>query len=498
MKVGLISPYSDIFSPGVRSISAYLRANGIDTKLIFMPNLYVKRVVREFAEPYTDAQLMGVEKLCSDVDLVGLSLMTNLYERAIQLTSHLRKTLNVPIVWGGIHPTVRPNECLEHADIVILGEGEEAMLELAQRLNAGAGFDDVRNLWLKTGDRVTKNPVRPLIQDLDSIPPPDFDNPEYYVFDPDASEFVKPDLKLQKRLFGKGPLHAPGEMNYQTITTRGCPFNCAYCGNSALIKLYGRKNYLRRRSVGGIIEELVNIKKRYEFLNRICFFDDSFLAGSTEEIEEFSREYKAKIGFPLFCLSSPKNLTPSKLEALVDAGLSAIQVGIQTGSDRINKIYNRNETNDELLRAAALINSYGDRLLPLYDVIVDNPYETVPDEIKTVKLLMQLKRPFTIQVFSLTLFPGTELYDRARTDGLITDEARQIYGKFYMEREGRYANLLIALVNRGAPAGLMRFLTSNWLVKLLSCSIFRPIYKLFYIINEKLSLATDKIRSTSG
>jgi len=173
-------------------------------------------------------------------------------------------------------------------------------------------------------------------------------------------------------------------------------------------------------------------------------------------------------------------------------------VGIQTGSDRINTIYNRGIRNADVLEAAALINSHAGRLHPIYDVIVDNPYETTADRIDTVKLLMHLKKPFTIQVFSLTMFPGTELHERASQDGLIKDEAKQIYGKFYMEREGRYATLLIALVNRGAPTSLMRLLTAKWVVKLLSCSWLGPIYKSLYILNEKLSLAKDKITTRIG
>ncbi len=498
MRVALISPYSDVFSPGVRSISAYLRAGGVDTKLICFPNLYVQRVLQEFLEPYSPELLEGVAELCQDVDLVAISLMTNLFDGAVQLTSYLKEQMPTLIVWGGIHPTVRPAECAQHADVVVVGEGEGAMLELAQRIANKEPYDDVRNLCLRTSDGMRKNPVRPLIADLDSIPPPDFDNPEYYVFDRDTHEFAVPDLKMLRQLHGKGPLHTRGELNYQTITTRGCPFNCAYCGNSALVKLYGRKGYLRRRSVESIISELLAVKRRYEFINRVCFFDDSFLAGTTKEIEDFAEEYKEKIDLPLFCLSSPSNITPEKLEPLVDAGLSALQVGIQTGSARINTIYNRSVENAEVLKVVKLINGFAGRLHPLYDVIVDNPYETVADRIDTVKLLMQLEKPFTIQVFSLTMFPGTELYERASKDRLIKDEAKEIYNKFYMEREGRYSTLLIALVNRGAPTALMRFLTSRWVVKLLSGSWLGPVYRLLYVINGKLNLAKDRIARRAG
>jgi len=495
LKVALVSLYSDIYSPGVRSISAYLRANGVETRLIFIPNLYVKRVVEEFLSPYRPEVLEGVVGLCRDVDLVGISLMTNLFERAVQLTEQIRKRLDVLVVWGGVHPTVRPVECLEYADCVVVGEGEEAMLELAQNINDGLPFEEVRNVWLRTGNGIKENPIRPLVSNLDTLPAPDFENPEYFVFDPQAGGFVVPDEKLLKRLHGKGPLHRQGHLNYQTIATRGCPYDCSFCGNSALVKLYGKRNYVRRRSVGHIIDELVAVKNRYRFINRICFFDDSFFAASVSQIREFAEAYKRNVGLPLFCLGGPRTITREKLEALVDAGLSGIQMGIQTGSRRINTmVYNRDVTNLEVLRATELINSFSEKIpLPLYDIIVDNPYETVWDGIETVKLLMQIKRPFTIQTFSLTFFPGTALYDRAKRDGLIKDEKRQVYRKFYMQREGRYINLLIALVNRGTPRPLMRLLTSRWVVRFFSSQWLSPLYRLLYLLNEKLSLARDRI-----
>ncbi|MBN1593697.1 MAG: B12-binding domain-containing radical SAM protein [Candidatus Coatesbacteria bacterium] len=493
MRIALISPYSDIFTPGLRSISAYLRANGVDTRLIFIPNLYVHRVLEEFLEPYNSDVLRGATELCRDVDIVAVSLSTNLYNRAVQLTSYLKKRIDVPFVWGGIHATIRPEECLEHADIVVIGEGEETMLDIAKRQADPAACMEIPNVCIKTNDGIRKNPVRPLIQDLDSLPAPDFDNPDYNVFDPDVGKFVVPDLRMLLRLHGKGPSHGKNYQKYLAITTRGCPFSCAYCVNDVLVKLYGRKGYIRRRSVEAIISELQAIRNRYEFINRIVIFDDSFLAGPTEWIEGFAARYKESINLPLFCMSSPSNLSKRKLDALVDAGLTTIQVGIQTGSDRINEIYNRAAKNADVVEAAELLNGYADRLRPLYDIIVDNPYETHADRMETVKLMMKIKKPFSIQLFSLTMFPGTEICERAKRDGLVEDEMKEVYNKFYMEPDGKFTTLLLSLVNRGAPSWLMRLLTRDSVSRLLSGLWLGPMYKALYVLNLKLGSLKDRV-----
>ena len=131
MKIVLISPYPDITSFGLRTISAHLRRHGHRTRLVFVPDalgddlLYgVKR--------YEDHVLDELIELCRDADLIGITLMTNFFDGAVQITERLKSAgVKAPVIWGGVHPTIRPEESLEHADIVCVGDGEDALLELA-------------------------------------------------------------------------------------------------------------------------------------------------------------------------------------------------------------------------------------------------------------------------------------------------------------------------------------------------------------------------------
>ncbi|HNT36825.1 MAG TPA: cobalamin B12-binding domain-containing protein, partial [bacterium] len=110
MKIALISPYESTASVGVRTLSSVLRAAGFETKLFFIP--------LPFEVPYDEVLMKGLSDLLNDCQVVGISLTSNYLDRAVQLTQWIRQTGSQRILWGGIHPTLEPQECLEHADFV--------------------------------------------------------------------------------------------------------------------------------------------------------------------------------------------------------------------------------------------------------------------------------------------------------------------------------------------------------------------------------------------
>jgi radical SAM superfamily enzyme YgiQ (UPF0313 family) len=156
-----------------------------------------------------------VVELCRGSDLIGISFMTHFFDRARQLTEHLKKNLKAPIIWGGIHPTVRPEESLDYADLVLVGEGEEAFLELVDNLAAGKDIQHLENIWMKKGQEIIKNPLRPLIQDLDRLPAFDFSLEEHYLYATwlSASSLLtrNPEAHFREPAFGTFliPLSAP-------------------------------------------------------------------------------------------------------------------------------------------------------------------------------------------------------------------------------------------------------------------------------------------------
>lgn len=481
MRVTLISPYPDITAFGMRTLSAHLKRHGHRTRLVFIPDPLgddLQHGVNRYPDPILDQ----VAQLCKGSDLVGMTLMTNYFDNAVQVTERIKRDSNIPVIWGGVHPTIRPEESLEHADIVCVGDGEDAMLELLGRMEAGGDWSNIANLWTKRGDVIVSNSPRPLERNLDVYPFPDYSLEDHHIL---WQGDIRPlDEELTKRFLERGTVSRYlKRIGYQTMTGRGCPHQCSYCVNDALKNLYGGQGYLRWRSTGHVMEELLLVKERMPYVGFIWISDDAFFARPTETIMEFCRAYKREIGLPFSCLASPLTITHEKMAALVDAGLVYVQMGIQSGSSRIQELFNRKiMTNDRVMRAVRIINGFRNRMFPpSYDFILDVPYETDQDTIESLKLIADLPKPYRLQPFALVLYPGTKLHEMAKRDGLVQDEQRQIYSKSYTMRKENYLNLLIALASGGKfPGPLLKLLISRPVVSVLNGKPLKPLFRGLY------------------
>lgn len=479
MKIALISPYPDVTAYGLRTISAYLKLNGFQTRVIFVPDPFGDGLVAGL-ERYSADVRDQVAGLCKDVDLVGITLMTNFFEGAVQLTRTLKQTSSVPVIWGGVHPTIRPLESLGHADIVCIGDGEENMLELASRIRDGKDYMDVAGLWLRAKDgSIIRNSVAPLEKDLDKYPMPDYSLEDHHVLI--DGRMVPMTEELLKRLLERGTvseyLHKIG---YQTMTGRGCPHKCTYCINDVIKNIYGGQGYLRWRSNEHVMKEFLWVKEHMPWVGYMWISDDAFFARKTSDIEDFCREYKKLINLPFSCLASPLTVTEEKMAILVDAGMIYMQMGIQTGSARIQDLYNRkNMNNERVLRAVRIINKYKDRMFaPSYDFILDVPYENDEDRIASLRLIAEMPKPYKLQPFSLVLYPETELYKRAKSDGFISNELKDIYGKSFSMNQPTYLNLLMMLAKHGKfPGPLLKLLVSHPLVDVLNSRPLKPLFR---------------------
>jgi anaerobic magnesium-protoporphyrin IX monomethyl ester cyclase len=411
VNVTFISPsphLNKIHAYGVRLLSACLKRAGCDVDIIFLP--------RQLGELYSPHVLDQIVELTARANLIGLSLMTDDFENAVLITDALKRASRAPIIWGGIHPTLLPRECLKHADMVCVGEGEDALVELVARMSSGEDYRQVAGIWFRDGEQITINPLRPLIQDLDRLPYPDYDSARHYVLyegeiQPLSSKLLEVCLKEY----------------YLTLTTRGCPSHCTYCWNHAYNKIFSESNRIRKRSVDHVIGELKAIATSFPFIELICIDDDAFFMRTNEDIEEFSLKYKEHVRIPMWVTgAAPLTITPRKLEALADAGLVAIRMGIQSGSSRTKKLYQRQHSNQSVLKAVHLLDRYRDKIKRRqFDVILDNPWETEADLRETLLLLSRFPMPYELIVFPLMFYPGTDLALKAQSEGLITIDGTQ-------------------------------------------------------------------------
>ena len=459
MKITLISTSTFPSDQGIRTISSVLKRVGHEVKLVFMA------LSEDYSRNYSKSELLQLVRICRTSSLIGVNSYASTSKRAVRIILFLKKYLNLPIVYGGVHATISPEDCIKYSDIVCVGEGEGAILDLANAVGKKKSIDKIKNLWIrnkKTGE-IIKNPVRQIIDNIDSLPLPDFEIESHYILKKGKIiRFEEKDLT--------------GQIFF--LTGRGCPYGCDYCSNSFFNRLYEgkRKKILRWHSPEYIIEGILYLKKRFPNLGYFDIRDDTFSLRPLEDIRKFCRLYKEKIKMRFKCLGDPKTVSDEKIKLLVDAGCTDIIIGIQ-GSERANlEIYHRNQKDEDVLRASKILNKYKDRLSVMYDVITCNPYEKPEDIINLIRLLQKIPKPYYLSVNNLVFFPGSQLYRRAISDRTIKTEKDSAYQLNYWDRSKHillkkkniYLNLILNLMRGPATEkrfGLMPNSVLNYLLK---------------------------------
>ncbi len=465
MEITLIHPYPDPSAYGVRVLRAVLRDAGHRVNLVNLPDftgdeatVAVDRADRRYPRRALD-QLCDV---VADSDIVGVSLMTNFFASAVEITEAVRRELPEKlIVWGGVHPTIRPDECLEHCDVAVVGEGEAALLGLASRIEAGEDWDDVPGLAYHRDGEMVETAVPPLEVELDRLPAPDITPDDQWLLS--GGGLIRVTHAGFVQMMARTTVSALyGKVGYQTMTSRGCPHRCAYCVNSTIRGLYPGQRYVRFRSVEAVIDELTAVLRLYPQVDYMWFSDDVFFARPLRDLERFSELYQERIGLPFYMLASPTSLTEDKYRTLVEAGLHHIQMGIESGSPRIQGVFQRERMgNERVLKAAEIIAKYADQTqTPYYDFITNIPWEDDTARRETLQLIAQLPKPFKLQLFSLVLYPATVAYDRACAEGKIAPSERELYDAMYQVRDDTYLNLVLSLASKGRVPG--------WLVDTLA------------------------------
>lgn len=325
-------------------------------------------------------------------DVVGISVMTSMLRDAVRASDLARETNpQALIVWGGPHATVLPDDslALPHVDAVAIGEAEETMLELVQN---GGDPTGIAGLWHKTADgQIVRNPPRPLIQDLSSLPWPDRD---------------LVDMKTYARAWYSLTASDPTLMGTSVITTRGCPYACTYC-QPTLRQLFGKK--VRRRSVDDVLGELAHLKERYN-LNAFMFEDDTFII-HRPWVKEFSARLKEmNLGFRWGCNVRADLVSRELLQPMIEAGLVQINMGIESGTQRIlDQIYDKRITIQDVQEAVSLAKELGLKVGGYF--MIGAPTETEQEIEHTIQFAANL--PIDEAAFNITTpLPGTHLWDQ--------------------------------------------------------------------------------------
>jgi len=396
-------------SYGYRMISACLKESGFDVYNVFMGGHETKDgwKVSE-AEVRSFDTLLGLIK----PQMVGLSILTLMdHPNAARITDFVKSKTGIPVVWGGVYPTLMPRYCLENsaADYICIGEGEETVVDICNTLRNEEPADDIAGVM---GRRNFSYARRKPVKNLDNLPIQDFGNEKAFC------------IREKGAIYEGDPLlngfFMHGDGNYPTRASRGCPFQCTYCTIEAMKKLYDPGTYLRRRSVDGLMEELKRILAVKPELNYISFWDEIF-PSRQEWIEEFSEKYRKHISLPFSIFSSPFTINEKCIASLVAAGLDAVYIGIQSASEKTRReVYGRTETNETVFNNHRILSAHKG-LDIVYDFIIEHPWESPTELEETFNMVMAFKKPFQIKIRGLILFPRTDLEKRAIQEGYMKE-----------------------------------------------------------------------------
>jgi len=418
------------FQQGIGYMSSVLKANGHRTSLIHVTETMIKSKLMKKIERYKP-------------DLIGFSSTTHQYQYVKEYSNWIKEELETPIICGGVHATLCPDQVLScnNIDMVCIGEGEYPMLELANRMEKGDNIDDISNLWIKKHSSIKRNPVRPLISNLDELPFPDR---EIFNF---------------KELLKTGLLGAHGSLS-EFMAGRGCPYDCTYCCNHALKEIYkGKGKYVRMRSVENVLAEIKNVTEKYE-VKKIMFHDDIFTLFHNW-IKEFCEKYPTEFDLPFWCNGRVETLNRQILYDLRKAGCDMIFIGIESGNEWLRRtVLRRPITNKQIIDAFRIAHEVGIKTLSFN--MVGIPFET-PEMVKETIELNKLIQPDHIQVSIFYPYPNTELWRICSESGYLTQDQLPSYfdGKSILDLPTMSREQIAQLYNNFIDFTLERSMSTN-------------------------------------
>jgi len=384
MKVLLVNPSAQVHNPMVKTYATF--PNGI---------LYIASVLEKSGHEVRVLDCNIDNRTPSDFlefgpEVIGLSVLTSPdLDSAISMSKEFKAVLpKTRIVWGGVHPSIMPEQTLteSYIDYVIMGAGEYTMRDLCHSLQNGShNLKDIDGLAYRENGKIVVNRKRPFIQDLDELP-----DPAWHLVDVDKYWHI-------------------------TInTSRGCPFRCTYCYNTAF-----HKKYRAGFSADRIVSQIEYLKDQYN-VRFFRFFEDNFTF-DRERLRRFCQlliDKKLKIKWDCDCRA---DLDDEDTALMAKSGCTSVALGIESGSQRLVKFLQKGETVKSMERSFWHFVKH--KITPRINILYGLPTETIEDFNQTLNLLNRLDNP-PYMFNHYVPYPGTTLFQYCVEKGLIDPPAK--------------------------------------------------------------------------
>lgn len=455
-------------------LKAMLDNNGFETKVFdtsFYPEHARFREEDKKEESGTfkkiDYKKIGVEVKKSDLvydflqevnnwhpDLVAFSVHSTTFSLALKLASALKqKYANILTLFGGIHVSIEPENVIGQnaVDLICLGEGEEATLELCKNIKDGKAVNNVRNIWLKDNSGIIRNPLRPVIE-MDSLPTPTwngFDAMHHYA--PFRGKLLKTAL---------------------IEFSRTCPFNCGYCGNNILTNIYlksGIKIKPRHKSPEKFVKELKYLKNNYG-IEFVSIVDGTFLSFPISVFENLAELYRKEINLPFYIDTTVTTIDKERVRLLKKMGCICVNMGIECGNEQYRRKYLLKDFSDgAIIKAFRLVRQEGIEVRS-YNII-GLPFETREDIFETIEL-NRICKADSVSLSIFVPYPGTYLREVCIENNLI-DKNQEIVG------DGTIPNIKSDFLSNSQLIGIY----NTFLLYIKAPKIFFPLIKLCELNN---------------
>jgi len=376
LKVALINPAQPTRYPqppvGLALIAAILEREGYPVTILDANALGLKP--EEVAPRVTDA------------DVVGLTAMTPTVGAAIGIARHLKQANpDLIIILGGAHATLLPEETLTTApeiDIVVKGEGEETIIELLPALEDKQPLDNVSGISYRTNGKVISTTTRFANVDMDSLP--------YLAYH-----------LLPRRKYKPHPPHGRSLPFAAIVTSRGCPYHCAYCSKP----IFGNK--FRAQSPERVVAEVAYLKEKFG-VKEVAFYDDVFTLNKKRAYAIADGIIEKGIRIHWTCETRVNLVDKDLLRHIKQAGGYAIAYGIESASPEILNTLHKDITLEQVEKAVHTGKEVSLQTIGYF--MIGSPGESPETISQTIQFAKKLKLDFA-QFAVTTPFPGTELYD---------------------------------------------------------------------------------------